>query len=222
MHHRHSVIGAVCGVVAAVWFASAGAQPSADDHIPLHVKIDQLAEALRDSPRLKGLSEQQRTDRVEFVVGNTLFVLLHEIGHVHIGELNLPVLSREEDEADAFAALHLIDVGTDFTQNVVANAAKAWFLSDRRDQQSGSKPQYYDDHELSQQRAYQFICYLVGTDPVRFEHLADDVKMPSERQKTGRVHLRCCPARFAKLVFWSALRRGRDGTLCGHDHSASP
>jgi hypothetical protein len=192
MHHRRGVIGTVCGAVAAVWFASAGAQPSADEHIPLQVKIEQLAEALRDLPRLKGLSEQQRRDRVEFVMGNTLFALLHEMGHVHIGELNLPVLSREEDEADAFAALHLIDIGTDFTQHVVANAAKGWFLSDRRDQQSGSKPLYYDDHELSQQRAYQFMCFLVGMDPVKFKHLADDVKMPLERQKT-------CAEDFGKL-----------------------
>ena len=41
-------------------------------------------EALQNNPRLKGLNQQQRVERVDFVVGNTLVLLLHEIGHVII------------------------------------------------------------------------------------------------------------------------------------------
>src|SRR6516225_7759504 len=68
-------------------------------------RVEDLARALQSDPHLKGLSEQQRIDRVEFVVGNTLFVLLHEMGHVLMAEMKLPVLGREEDAADTFAAL---------------------------------------------------------------------------------------------------------------------
>jgi putative metallopeptidase DUF4344 len=85
---------------------------------------------------LKNLSEQQRIDRVEFVVGNTLVLLLHEMGQVHISEMHLPVLGREEDAADTFAALRLLQIGTDFSRRSLADAAKGWFLNDRRDQQA--------------------------------------------------------------------------------------
>ena len=99
----------------------------------------------RAIPASRALSEQQRIDRVEFVVGNTLFVLLHEMGHVLIAEMKLPVLGREEDAADTFAALAMLKIGTNFSQRVLAAAAKGWFLSDRRDQQTGAKPLFYDD-----------------------------------------------------------------------------
>ena len=45
-------------------------------------RIEAAAQALQNNPRLKGLTQQQRVERVNFVVGNTLVLLLHEIGHV--------------------------------------------------------------------------------------------------------------------------------------------
>jgi hypothetical protein len=53
------------------------------------------AKAALNSTRLKGLTEQQRIDRVEFVAGNTLVPVSqvsHEMGHDLISEMNLPVL----------------------------------------------------------------------------------------------------------------------------------
>jgi Putative metallopeptidase len=147
-------------------------------------RIADVARALRNEPRLKNLSEQQLIDRVEFVLGNTLFILLHEMGHVHISEMKLPVLGREEDEADTFAAITILKVGTSFTDRVLANASQGWFFSERRNQQTGAKPLYYDEHDLSPQRAYQIVCLMVGSDPAKFKSLADDAKMPELRQQS--------------------------------------
>lgn len=163
--------------------ASTQPTPSAP---PFQARVEDLARALQNDPRLKNLSEQQRIDRVEFVLGNTLFVLLHEMGHVLIAEMKLPVLGREEDAADTFAALAMLKVGTSFSQRVLAAAAKGWFLSDRRDQQTGEKPLYYDEHNLSQQRAYQTVCFMVGSDAAKFKSLADETKMPEARQQRCR------------------------------------
>jgi hypothetical protein len=80
----------------------------------VHERIEELARALQNNPRLKSLTEQQRLDRLEFVMGNTLFALL-QMGHVAIDEMKLPVLGREEDEADAFATLRLLKIGSDFS-----------------------------------------------------------------------------------------------------------
>jgi hypothetical protein len=133
---------------------------------------------------LKGLSEQELLDRVEFVVGNTLFILLHELGHVHFSEMNLPVLGREEDEADTFAAITLLKVGSSFSQRVLTDASQGWFLNERRDQQTRAEPLYYDEHDLSPQRAYQIVCLMVGSDPAKFKNLADEAKMPESRQQS--------------------------------------
>ena len=154
-------------------------------------RIKEVARALQSQPALKDLSEQERIDRVEFVLGNTLFILLHELGHVHFSEMHLPVLGREEDEADTFATLTLLKIGTSFSQRVLTNASQGWFLSERRDEQTRAKPLYYDEHDLSPQRAYWIVCLMVGSDPVKFKKLADDAKMPEPRQQS-------CKGNYAK------------------------
>jgi hypothetical protein len=151
-----------------------------------HERLEELARAPQNNPRLKNLSEQQRLDRLEFVVGNTLFALLHEMGHVAIDEMKLPVLGREEVEADAFATLRLLRIGSDFSQRVLAESAKNWFLAARRDQETGAELVYYGEHSLSEQRAFQVVCLMVGSDPTKFKSLADKAQMPPERQETCR------------------------------------
>jgi Putative metallopeptidase len=175
------------------------AQPAPSDLPSMQARIEAGARMLQNNPRLKNLTEQQRIDRVEFVAANTLVLLLHEMGHAHISEMHLPVLGREEDAADTFAALTMLRMGTEFSQRELAEAAKGWFLNDRRDQQTGEKPLFYDEHNLSQQRAYQLVCLMVGSDPVKFKGLADDSKMPESRQRT-------CKRDYAKAASaWAAV-----------------
>jgi Putative metallopeptidase len=175
------------------------AQPVAPDSPTLHGRIEAAAKMLQNDPRLKALTEQQLIDRAEFVTANTLVLLLHELGHVHIAEMHLLVLGREEDAADTFAALTMLKIGTSFSQHELAQAAKGWFLNDLRDQQTGEKPLYYDEHNLNQQRAYQILCLMVGSDPHKFKSLADEVKVPASRQRT-------CKRDFAKTsVAWGAV-----------------
>ena len=123
-------------------------------------------------------------------MGNTLFAVLHEMGHVAIDEMKLPVLGREEVEADAFATLRLLRIGSDFSQRVLAESAKNWFLSARRDQETGAESVYYGEHNLSEQRAFQVVCLMVGSDPTKFKSLADKAQMPPERQPAGRITAR--------------------------------
>ena len=149
-------------------------------------RFDAVARGLAESPLFRDLTQQQRVDRIEFVVGNTLFVLLHEMGHAHIREMQLPVLGRAEDAADEFAVLTLINRGSAFSYRVLADAAKGWFLSDRRNREIGEPIPSYDEHELNAQRAYRFVCLMLGSDPHMFADLARQVKLPDDRQKTCR------------------------------------
>ena len=126
----------------------------------------------------------QRESAVEFIVGNMLFVILHESGHTTISELGLPVLGRQEDAADAFAVVNLLKVGSAMSRRILVEAAKGWFLSDRRDKQDGEKLVFYDEHGLDEQRAYQIVCLMVGSDPVKYKDVADEAKLPADRQES--------------------------------------
>ena len=151
----------------------------------LQARIDAAALALRESnPRLKNLPPEYVQRLAEFVSGNILFVLLHEMAHVVITQMGLPVLGRMEDAADSFAALRLIRAGSDFTRRILTDAAEGWFMADRRDQKTGDKVAYYDEHGLNQQRAYQIVCLMVGFDDEKFKDLAKETKLPEERQDT--------------------------------------
>jgi hypothetical protein len=162
--------------------ASASAQ-SPPQTGSLQARMDEVAEGLGDNPRLKKMSLQQRKNIVEFISGNMLFAMLHELAHTAIADLDLPVLGREEDAADNFAVLRLLHVGSDLSHRVLVEAAKGWFLSDRRDRQDGEKPVLFDNHGLDEQRAYQIVCLMVGSDPADFTDLADETKLPNYRQE---------------------------------------
>ena len=173
------------GVLAGCGAAFGQAGPSeAPAGRTFQARIEAVARSLQNAPSMKGLTDQQRIDRVEFVLGNTLFILLHELGHVHFSEMRLPVLGREEDEADTFAVITMLRVGTGFSERVLINASQGWFLNARRDQQTGAMPLYYGEHDLSPQRAYHIVCLMVGADPVKYKRLADDAKMPEARQQS--------------------------------------
>src|SRR5258707_2591823 len=164
---------------AASAYAQTATPPAATFPTPApKAKMDDGMREMATDSRMKGLSQQQQTDMIEFVVGNMLFVGFHELGHGIIHELGLPLLGKEEDAADSFATIALINIGTDFSNQVLVQAARGWFLMDRRDRSQGDMLAFYDEHGLDKQRPFQIVCFLVGWDEDRFKELADWVKMP--------------------------------------------
>jgi lipoprotein-anchoring transpeptidase ErfK/SrfK len=178
--------GAICAGLLAAVFLGAGpvfGQPQPELQL-FQAKVKEFGSALQTTPALESYSLIQRENVVDFIVGNVLFVLLHETGHNVMSEYRLPVFGRQEDAADGFAVLTLLKVGSPMSLRVLVEAARGWFLSDRRDQRNGEKLLFYDEHGLDQQRAYQIVCLMVGSDPVRFAGLAKDVKLPEERRQS--------------------------------------
>jgi hypothetical protein len=168
--------------------ACAGTPLSRDE---LERRVAEAARTLAGRPRLKGMSQAQREKHVQFVVGNLLFVLGHEIGHAVIREMGVPVVGREEDAADIFSTLTALTCEEGFGDRVLANAALGWFLSDRRDRRGrrGRRDQdaesdYYGEHGMDKQRAYAVVCLMVGSNPEKFARVADAAKLPPERQMT--------------------------------------
>ena len=161
----------------------ASSQPS-ETQSRMRAGIDEAVQALDTSPRLKKLSPQAKKALVEFVLGNTLFVMAHEMGHALISEMNMPVLGREEDAADSFAVVTALNMHSGFSERVLIEAGKGWVLSSKRDKKQGNALAFYDEHGLDLQRAYNVACMMVGSDPEKFKELAKEVKLPEERQKS--------------------------------------
>jgi hypothetical protein len=190
-----------CAVFFALLFSGGAgvsqSMPPESEQLP--ARIIEVGRSLKDHPRLRKLTQQERENAVEFVVGNMLFVLLHELAHAAIADLGLPVLGREEDTADEFAILTLLRMGTAFTHRVLTDATKGWFFSARRDRNDGEPLAFYDEHSLDQQRAYQIVCLMVGHNPNEMADLANEMKFPDDRRES-------CKKDFARAsLSWAAV-----------------
>jgi len=164
----------------ALW---AGPPPDSAD---CEERLELAVTAISSHPRVKDVPAAKIRATTEFVLGNSLFALLHEMAHGLIADLGLPVLGREEDAADAFATVAILDMKTEFTHRVLVNAAKSWMIIDRRSRESGEPMVFYDAHGLDLQRAYNIVCLMVGSDPDQFDDLATEVQMPEDRRGTCR------------------------------------
>lgn len=161
--------------------APGAAEPAAKQE--LEQRVMDITHMFQNDPRYnRGKTPQQIKDSVEFVTGNVLFVLVHETAHAMIGEMGIPVLGREEDAADALATIVAVKMSNSFADRVVVNAARGWFLGDQRDRKEGIPSTFYDQHGMDLQRAYGIVCLMVGGQPDKFESLANEVKLPEQRQ----------------------------------------
>jgi hypothetical protein len=179
----------------------ASSQPATSPELPaFQSRVDAVVLALRESdPQFKSHSPEAAQGLVEFVSGNMLFVLLHELGHAVITQMGLPVLGRMEDAADTFAVFMLLRMGSDFSHRALVDAAEGWFFAARRDQKTGQRVAYYSEHGLNEQRAYQIVCIMVGSDAEKFRDLADETNLPEDRRHT-------CLGDYSNAVFsWNLL-----------------
>lgn len=148
-------------------------------------RIDDAARQLADrEPRFRLLDAVQRRRLMEFIVGNTLFITSHELGHAVIGSFELPVLGGQEKAADDFATLALLHIGTDYARSVLVDAARGLILMAERDARLGEPLRFYEEHGLDQQRAYQIVCLMFGSDPAGFSELVERTRLPPERRET--------------------------------------
>jgi hypothetical protein len=182
LQHRYIPLLVLSALAFAAGPARAQQAPPADAPSP-QARVDAAAAALAKDPRFKKLSPKYLQQVTEFVVGNTLFVVLHELAHAATSQMKIPILGRREDAADGFAVTRLIKLDNTFTDGVLDAAAKGWFMSDRRDKKTGDTVPFYDEHGLDLQRAYQIVCLMIGSGQDKYQSLADETKLPKDRQK---------------------------------------
>lgn len=128
--------------------------------------------------RLAELPKNDLDELLEFVAGNTLFVIYHEGGHMLVSELELPVLAQEEDAVDNLATVSMLAADTDDMDLYLLHAMSGWFLIS---EENYDALVFYDEHDLDQQRGYRMLCLMVGADEAAFLGLAQDLGLPDDR-----------------------------------------
>lgn len=107
------------------------------------------------------------------------FVFLHEIGHALIDIYRLPVAGNEEDAADRCSAyVNLKELGDEGVRAVFA-AADAFAIESRNN--AGGKPNMADEHLLQEQRFYNSLCMIYGSNPAKYGNIVSEGYLPKER-----------------------------------------
>ena len=135
------------------------------------------------SASAQDLTKDQIQSADEFAVNNTWFVLYHELGHMLIDQLGIPVLGKEEDAVDNIATYSLLAQDSEDADQALMDATYGWVLADQS-VDSFENADFYDEHSLDLQRAYAITCLMVGNDPERFKDAADYMEMDPDRQES--------------------------------------
>jgi hypothetical protein len=129
------------------------------------------------------------------------FVLAHEIGHALIDQYDLPVLGKEEDAADAFAAYLLADNPKFGPLTAISAAAVFDAMVPMKAKLDDSD--WADEHSYPRQRVFQYLCWVYGSDPGRFKAIAGKNGLPRDRAA------RCGDE-------WKQINRSWDAVLAPH------
>lgn len=150
------------------------------------------------------LTEAQKGETNEFVLGTVTGVMLHEIGHLLVDQLELPILGREEDAADTIATLVLLNQedGEDDEKasRYLDSVATNWFLWGMGEYGAIQDERMFDSHSLARQRAFATICMMHGSGKAVFAERAERHGLSADRQYRCGIEYEEAEASLAKLL----------------------
>ena len=119
------------------------------------------------------------------VIGQAVWLALHEVGHAVFDIFNVPIFGHQEDAADNFATFVMLQMGKDQAKRLINGAAWAWraYVADYRtnpvvqEQLAG----FASNHGQPQERFYNLMCLAYGADPTTFADLTKDGFLPPNR-----------------------------------------
>ena len=143
--------------------------------------------------------------------GPAAFIMLHESGHAVFDLLKVPILGREEDAADAFAAVTLLRLGQGLAIRTIRGAA--WAYAQEAATRTPDEGDFADAHGLDAQRYYNIVCLAYGSDPEFFATVIAGRQLPADRAESCADEYHQAIFAFQKLILPSvsaeALKRLR-------------
>lgn len=124
--------------------------------------------------------------------GPAVFVMLHETGHAVFDLLQVPILGREEDAADTFATMVMLQLGKEEAFRLLRGAA--WSYQDWASTEKPDKGDLADMHPLDAQRFYNILCLAYGSEPKYFAAAVTEKLLPADRAED-------CPGEYQQALF---------------------
>jgi hypothetical protein len=125
------------------------------------------------------------------------FAFLHELGHALIDAYRLPITGSEEDAADRCSSyICLEEMGEDGIRSVLA-AADAFHIESKQSSPTGKD--FSDEHLLQQQRFYNTLCMIYGSNTTKYSYFVSRDYLPETRAAR-------CPNEYERMAqSWSEL-----------------
>lgn len=157
------------------------------------------------------LADRNLDNSVRYVINNSLFTIYHEVGHLLVDQHEWPILGREEDVADNFATYTLLSQRRRSYHEALKDSALGWKLEDEAYGRRNNPSDYYNEHSLDLQRAYQIVCMLVGEDRETFYQTAQEWRIDRDRQVGCRADYQQISRSFEQLLspFLNATEEAR-------------
>lgn len=132
-------------------------------------------------------SAESDEELITNVLYTTTFVFYHEAGHALIDILDLPVTGKEEDAADQLATF-ILTLGGEEGEKIAMAAVKQFQIASER----GENKNFWDEHSLDEQRFYNILCLLYGSNPEKYSDLVTEEILPESRAEG-------CPSEYEKV-----------------------
>lgn len=160
----------------------------------------ELMRSMRDNMRRE---YRDPDDARDALYGAALFTLIHELGHAYVNLLDLPITGKEEDAVDQLATFMLVDSGPEGVRMALDGALS--FVHDAEDEAQDAVEDAglatWDEHATSEQRFFNVICWIYGSDPAGHGDLLESKggALPDERADL-------CPDEWRRLSrAWTTL-----------------
>jgi len=167
-----------------------------DTELTVTVCYEYIDEVLRNAPDVTtagGVTPQ------DAIVGPTIEVFFHEIGHAIFDMLKVPILGREEDAADQIASYGMLRLDKDIVHQTVAGVAYMYGHEMKSD--TPELEQFADAHGVSAQRFYNLLCMAYGKDSKLFADLVEKKYLPESRAEGCADEYKQVDYAFRKLIY---------------------
>ena len=135
------------------------------------------------------------------LIGPTVEVFLHELGHGLVRVLDVPYFGKEEDVADYIATYLLLSFCKDDARRLLLGAS---FIGDAEAmEEQGKAPELRtiaDSHSLPAQRYYNRWCMAYGADQELFADAIDIGMLPPNRVKWCKYEWQSNEYAFQQLI----------------------
>jgi hypothetical protein len=137
---------------------------------------------------------------VDALLGPTVDVFLHEVGHAVFEYWQTPLFGREEDAADQFSTFLMLQAGKDQARRLILGNAYQYKGDLRAPALVRSLRHFSDVHGTPSQRYYNVLCIAYGADPDLFADFVTSGKLPKDRAEGCEFEYQQVANAWAKLI----------------------